>query len=113
MEAHAPDQELEVAETAPEVALPREAAATRDAQPSGSWQMTADAEATLRAKLMRTFETFDKDGSGEVSTSEITQMLHSLGVDAPPEKIELIMKEADTDGSVSRTAAFTPRATLL
>ena len=70
--------------------------------------MTADAEATLRAKLKRTFETFDEDGSGEVSTSEITQVLYSLGIDVAPEKVEAIIQEADTDGNVRRPLNSNP-----
>lgn len=54
---------------------------------------------TLRKKLQRTFDTFDTDGSGEVSTEEITKMLQFLGVDTLPDQIEALILAADTDNS--------------
>ena len=62
-------------------------------------RMAEQAEALLREKLKGTFDAFDADCSGEMSTEEITRMLRSLGVTAAPEKIEVLMREADTDGS--------------
>ena len=59
----------------------------------------ADPEQEVRAKLKKTFDSFDSDGSGEVSIEEITQLLISLGVSASTETIMACVKEADTDNS--------------
>ena len=54
---------------------------------------------SLRENLKATFDSFDADHSGSVSTEEITEMLQSLGVKSDPEQITSIVKAADTDGN--------------
>jgi len=60
---------------------------------------TPEAEAALRASLQKTFEEFDADKSGEVSTDEIKTMMTSLGLLIEPDKIAKMMEEADEDKS--------------
>lgn len=60
---------------------------------------TPEAEASLRASLQATFNEFDADGSGEVDTNEIKQMMTSLGLLIEPTTIKKMMDEADEDKS--------------
>lgn len=58
-------------------------------------QMTdANKEETLQAA----FNTFDKDGSGYISRSELREVMKSLGENLTDEDIDEMMNEADSDG---------------
>lgn len=59
--------------------------------------MSPVSESALRTRLRQTFDTFDSDGSGEVSMDEFAQMMGTLGVALEPEKLQQIMMEADAD----------------
>jgi len=52
-----------------------------------------------RAQLRKVFDKFDVDGSGSVSTSEMTKMLKMLKVEKSPAEVGQMMKDADPDGS--------------
>jgi Ca2+-binding EF-hand superfamily protein len=67
--------------------------------PAAATSEEAEPDPALRAKLKQTFDSFDKDGSGEISIDEITELLVSLGVSASTETIMACVKEADTDNS--------------
>ena len=61
--------------------------------------LSPDAEAALRESLHKTFKEFDADGSGEIDTKEINDMMVSLGLLVQPDTLKAMMKEADADGS--------------
>ncbi|KAK6927863.1 EF-hand domain [Dillenia turbinata] len=44
------------------------------------------------------FNRFDANGDGKISCAELRSLLRSLGSDAPPDEINRIMSEIDTDG---------------
>ena len=52
-----------------------------------------------RAQLRKVFDKFDADGSGLVSTAELSEMLTSLKVEKTPAEVEQIVKDSDPDGS--------------
>ena len=56
-------------------------------------------EDELRAKLRPMFDKFDVDGSGSISTVEMTGIVMQLKLKMSPEQISTMMKEADPDGS--------------
>ena len=56
-------------------------------------------EGKLRDALRPVFDKFDVDGSGSVSTDEMTRMVKQLKMDLSPEKIRKMMVEADPDMS--------------
>lgn len=58
----------------------------------------AMSEAELRQKLRPVFDAFDTDGSGAVSTSEMTAMVAKLQMTLGPEEIAKLMADADPDG---------------
>ena len=61
--------------------------------------LSPEAEAALRTSLKATFDEFDADKSGEVSTEEIKTMMTSLGLLIEPGTIQKMMDEADEDKS--------------
>jgi len=56
-------------------------------------------EAQLQEKLRQVFDRFDEDGSGFVSTEELTRMMTTLKVERTPAQIRKMMIDADPDGS--------------
>lgn len=58
-----------------------------------------EAEAKLRDQLKSTFDKFDADGSGEVSSDELAAMLQSMGMLVQPSILKQMMDEADADKS--------------
>jgi len=52
-----------------------------------------------KAQLQAVFNKFDVDGSGSVSTKEMTKMVKELKLDMTPAAIKKMMKDADPDGS--------------
>ena len=56
-------------------------------------------EAILRAKLKHAFATFDADGSGTISSSEMAKVLKLCGIQKSPKELKALMIEADPDGS--------------
>ena len=57
------------------------------------------AEAELRAKLKKTFDTLDADGSGEISVDEIIDLLGSLDANTKSLNVVEVVRAADTDQS--------------
>ncbi|KIM43684.1 hypothetical protein M413DRAFT_443591 [Hebeloma cylindrosporum] len=49
-------------------------------------------------ELYQAFSLFDKDGSGNISLSELGQVMENLGEKLSPEELQLMIKEADLDG---------------
>ncbi len=69
---------------------------------NGEIESAAEASVSLRGLLqtMRVvFDTFDKDKSGSVSTSELKAMCEQMKLELAPGELEKMMKEADPDGS--------------
>ena len=58
-----------------------------------------DAQDLRDGAIRRVFDKFDADGSGAVSTEEITKMVKQLKLDWGPAKIKALMMEADPDKS--------------
>ena len=56
-------------------------------------------EKELREKLRPIFDKFDEDGSGAVSTAEMTKIVKQLKLQMTPKQLAAMMKEADPDGS--------------
>ena len=56
-------------------------------------------ERELREKLQPIFNKFDEDGSGAVSTAEMTKIVKQLKLQMTPKQLAGMMKEADPDGS--------------
>jgi len=52
----------------------------------------------LTAHIRKTFETFDEDGSGEISSSELADAFRSMGMEIPDEDVEEMAANADMDG---------------
>ena len=61
-------------------------------------------EAELRAKLRPLFDKFDVDGSGSISTVEMTGILMQLKIKMSPEQINAMMKEVAAHYSLSTRA---------
>ena len=53
----------------------------------------------LQAKLRSVFDKADVDGSGAVSTSEMTSMTASMGLTLTSKQLAAMMSEADTNGN--------------
>jgi len=66
---------------------------------SRAMPLTKEVEEELRKVCDKTFAQFDADNSGEVSTTEIKEMMIGLGMLVKPETLAQMMKEADTDQS--------------
>lgn len=49
-------------------------------------------------ELYQAFSLFDKDGSGNISLSELGQVMENLGEKLSPEELQLMIQEADLDG---------------
>lgn len=56
-------------------------------------------DAETRKKLRMVFDKFDEDGSGAVSTGEMTKMIRQLELSLSSEEIAQLMRDADPDGS--------------
>ena len=56
-------------------------------------------EGELRTALRQVFDKFDADGSGAVSTDEMSAMVKQLKMDVSPVKVRRMMVEADRDMS--------------
>ena len=54
-------------------------------------------EEEMRSKLRTAFAKFDLDGSGSISTSEMTKAVQDMGLAMTPEQLATMMKEADPD----------------
>ncbi|KAH9330127.1 hypothetical protein KI387_002235, partial [Taxus chinensis] len=50
------------------------------------------------AELENVFKTFDVNGDGKISPSELGHVMRSLGHDATEDELRLMMAEADSDG---------------
>jgi len=49
-------------------------------------------------ELLRAFEVFDKDGSGTITTSELKDVLRSLGENLTDEELDEMVKLTDKNG---------------
>ena len=56
-------------------------------------------ETELRVLLGKVFSHFDADNSGQITTSELDDLLMACGIKVSPQKLESMMREADSDGS--------------
>ncbi|KAL1514664.1 hypothetical protein AB1Y20_003753 [Prymnesium parvum] len=56
------------------------------------------ADGSVSPKLRATFDMFDKDGSGGLSTRELGNALHQLGVDSDSQQTIAILQRFDKDG---------------
>lgn len=45
------------------------------------------------------FNLVDKDGGGTISKAELSELLDTLGIDATPEEVDLMISEIDSDGT--------------
>lgn len=45
------------------------------------------------------FNLVDKDGGGSISKAELSELLDTLGIDATPEEVDLMISEIDSDGN--------------
>lgn len=52
-------------------------------------------------ELRRAFQVFDKDNSGHISTTELRDVLKSVGEDLNDAEIDEMMRQVDVDGSGS------------
>jgi hypothetical protein len=52
----------------------------------------------LTDNIRKTFHTFDQDGSGEISASELSDAFRSLGMDINDDEVEEMAADADMDG---------------
>jgi calmodulin len=50
------------------------------------------------AELREAFKVFDKDGNGFISAAELRHVMTNLGEKLTDEEVDLMIKEADTDG---------------
>jgi calmodulin len=55
----------------------------------------ADSEEEIRAA----FRVFDRNGDGEISVTELRQVMANLGENLTDDEIDLIMSEVDIDGN--------------
>ena len=76
--------------------LSEDEAAERDATRAAMEASITDDE---RRRYREIFDKFDRDGSGAVSTDELTMMLRELGVIKSIVEVNQIMIDADPDGS--------------
>ncbi|XP_067937631.1 calmodulin-like [Watersipora subatra] len=53
------------------------------------------------SELTDTFNMFDDDGSGTISTEELGQVMRALGQDPTVEELEAMVEDVDEDGSGS------------
>ena len=53
---------------------------------------------TYFAEFREAFQLFDKDGDGRISSSEVGQVLHSIGVMVEAREIDEMVDEIDEDG---------------
>merc|ERR1719248_215876 len=51
------------------------------------------------ARFKEVFDRFDEDGSGNVSSQEVSKIMESLGYEVSTEVLDAVMKEIDFDGS--------------
>lgn len=49
-------------------------------------------------EVKKIFDKFDKNGDGKISSSELKDILHSLGSMTSPDEVKRIMSEIDKDG---------------
>jgi len=56
-------------------------------------------ETEVRAELRRVFDTYDVDGSGSVSTEELTAIVAAADLGLSPSEVQRIVNAADTDRS--------------
>ena len=52
----------------------------------------------LTAHIRTTFQTFDQDGSGEISASELADAFRAMGMEIPDNEVEDMAADADVDG---------------
>lgn len=57
-----------------------------------------EVETDFEKEIKEAFKFFDKDGDGEVTPSELAQIMRGLGDKLSDEEIELLVKVADKDG---------------
>lgn len=50
------------------------------------------------AEIRKTFDLFDKDGDGKITTTEVRAMLTALGDDLTDDEVTEIVKDADENG---------------
>ena len=51
------------------------------------------------AEFREIFNLVDKDGGGTISKEELGELMETLGIDATPEEIDLMIAEIDEDNS--------------
>lgn len=51
-----------------------------------------------QADIRQAFQTFDKDGNGFISASELRHIMTNLGEKLTDEEVDEMIKEADCDG---------------
>ena len=82
--------------TSPKAASPpKSASAPKSEQPP----KPVMSEKELREKLRPIFDKFDEDGSGAVSTAEMTKIVKQLKLQMTPQQLAAMMNDADPDGS--------------
>lgn len=55
-------------------------------------------QCTQKENLRKTFEIFDTDGSGKISSDELKIVMKKLGEELTDFQIQEMIKEADSDG---------------
>lgn len=61
-------------------------------------QEEKDSQCTQKENLRKTFEIFDTDGSGKISSDELKIVMKKLGEELTDFQIQEMIKEADSDG---------------
>jgi len=96
-EKHIMEQQLRI-----EALMEKNQEAGADSDSEGSdWSALASTRPnpTHPKRLQAVFNTFDKDGSGEIDPAELATVLKELNIEKTAEEIEQLMKDADLDGN--------------
>ncbi|XP_058810530.1 troponin C, isoallergen Bla g 6.0101-like [Phymastichus coffea] len=65
---------------------------------AGRFLVEEDTEA-MAQELREAFRLYDKEGNGYITTEVFRDILHELDDQIPPEELDLMIEEIDTDGS--------------
>ncbi|KAM5570428.1 putative calcium-binding protein CML27 [Rosa sericea] len=58
---------------------------------------TADSKPVVTDEVRRVFKSFDANGDGKISTSELGNVLKALGSNVPEDELQRVMVDLDTD----------------